>query len=568
MLNPRKTVDLIISTLRHKENLGDPFALRSIAEDYATLCADVVARLDQCKTLLANRDEFGAWTLLATPPELFELIEILGFAQLGEWRELCLKNALPVAAEFDAYTIEKLEKLYSSKYIKNISENHFLYAAYRRAMRLKNEDDAFRSLNAIVRANPHDTTSRTAYRAIEDKQQRKLIAKLKEKLDVVTANETPENITAALDALAEIEQTIWQDPPVSKTLDAGRALAEKVELAEALETARKFLDNANSLAADGHHIVAESYLVEFDALAKKHAFVLSPAEQAKLQTLRETLASAAAHRAKVEKQRKVVAALETELARQESLLSVHTRKIPVLEKDQTTVVHLWKELETLAIPVTEQLHNRYQKVIENTDIEISRKRRNRVISIVAAILLGISATGAGAFYLYETNEITKLAQKCAEAPKSNSVPVAEGILALAEKHPRRAATATVAPALAQLREWVARNKQLFATYTAQKTTAGDAINKVTPDASFEVVSTAETAFSTLDAAFKKLAANYQKSEELPLADLRVAWDGKRATWETEMHNRFAAKIQHHEQRINYAKKESTYLKSIEKDGEK
>ena len=151
-------IDKLIARIRGQLEIGTPdLEARTLASEYSALCQRARERLEQCNTLIRNGNDFAAFQIAETEPDLLTLCSQLSFADSERWHTLCRERGLPSGFILDEQHILAVEGLYG----KSIGENHPLYREYREAMRTRDEDRALNVLRSIVRINPEDPTARS-----------------------------------------------------------------------------------------------------------------------------------------------------------------------------------------------------------------------------------------------------------------------------------------------------------------------------------------------------------------------------------------------------------------------
>ena len=151
-------IDKLIARIRGQLEIGTPdLEARTLASEYSALCQRARERLEQCNTLIRNGNDYAAFQIAETEPDLLTLCSQLSFADSERWHNLCRERGLPSGFILDEQHVLAVEGLYG----KSIGENHPLYREYREAMRTRDEDRALNVLRSIVRINPEDPTARS-----------------------------------------------------------------------------------------------------------------------------------------------------------------------------------------------------------------------------------------------------------------------------------------------------------------------------------------------------------------------------------------------------------------------
>jgi len=167
--------DRLIARIRGQLELGTPdLEARSLAGEYAALCARARERLEQCAALLRGGQEHAAFQVAESEPDLLGLCGQLSFAESERWHALCRERGLPTGFPLDDQQVLAVEGLYG----KEIGENHPLYRDYRDAMRTRQEDRALTVLRSIVRINPNDPNARSELQRLSTKFLRESVGKV------------------------------------------------------------------------------------------------------------------------------------------------------------------------------------------------------------------------------------------------------------------------------------------------------------------------------------------------------------------------------------------------------
>ncbi|NBX34956.1 hypothetical protein EBR16_06310, partial [bacterium] len=168
-------LDRLIARIRGQLELGTPdLEARSLAGEYANLCARARERLEQCAALIRGGQEHAAFQVAESEPDLLGLCAQLSFAESERWHALCRERGLPTGFPLDDQHVVALEGLYG----KEIGENHPLYRDYREAMRSRQEDRALTILRSIVRINPNDPNARSELERLSTKFLRESLGKV------------------------------------------------------------------------------------------------------------------------------------------------------------------------------------------------------------------------------------------------------------------------------------------------------------------------------------------------------------------------------------------------------
>ena len=107
--------------------------------------------------MLKAGDHHQAIQLAEAQPNLLDCVTALEFRDADRWRAYCQQHGLPVADKIDARSVHALNECYAQ----GIPTDHPLYAAYRKAALSRDDEEALKTLQSIVRLNPSDKSSTT-----------------------------------------------------------------------------------------------------------------------------------------------------------------------------------------------------------------------------------------------------------------------------------------------------------------------------------------------------------------------------------------------------------------------
>lgn len=165
----------LIARIRLQLELGTPdLESRSLASEYASLCARARERLEQCATLIGAGDDHAAFQAAEADPDLLGLCAHLSFADADRWHGFCREHGLPAGFPLDDRHLMAVEGLYG----RAIGESHPLYRDYREAIRRRDEERALEVLRSIVRINPDDPNARQELTRLSAKFLRESLVKV------------------------------------------------------------------------------------------------------------------------------------------------------------------------------------------------------------------------------------------------------------------------------------------------------------------------------------------------------------------------------------------------------
>jgi hypothetical protein len=342
-----------------------------LAGDYAAACHAANLRLQQCEAMLKAGDRHQAIQLAETAPNLLDLITVLEFRNSGDWRAFCQQNALPVADRIDARPVHVLNDCYGQ----GISTDHPLYAAYRKAVLNRNDEEALKALQSITRLNPADTNAASELVRLDAKV---LAARLATLAGVLSGGDTA-LVVAAIETIEALgfktrpEGEVWCQ---AGTVRCGYLLVE----AARLKAACQWMD-------------ALAILDFIRRLQGELQLELTVAAVSQLEVL-ESWA-----RGEQEKDRKECEfrALLVELhsrvqQSEEKDTSARYVELPELRDDFESLHKVWRALADFTRPIPDDATTAFRKRSALLEVEIARRtalrRRTILASSAAALMVG------------------------------------------------------------------------------------------------------------------------------------------------------------------------------------
>ncbi len=257
----------IQSILDGKANASDA-QLRAIASEYMRICQNAERKLLHCASLIRAGRDYAAFQVAETQPMLLETLNELIFSRLDDWRNFCSIHSLPCPSSFDENQIALTKALYT----REISQNHPLYRDYRRAMRMRNYEEALAIISTIVKVNG---TNSEAKSELEKLSKRIATQKFKEAKEALQKGDSASAIQIA-SQIREYADDIftndldWQD--LSSKIDDYEREKATLRISEILESLRE-----PEIADDYRKILA--FAAEIDVLTNKFELELKETEQ-------------------------------------------------------------------------------------------------------------------------------------------------------------------------------------------------------------------------------------------------------------------------------------------------
>ena len=374
---------------------GDPAMAPKLAEDYQAACSSVALRLEQCRSMIEAGAGVQAIQLAETPPSLLDLVTVLEFRQVDEWRQFCQKRNLPTAEKLAARDVAVLNDCYS----RGISPQHPVYAAYREATLGRNDDAALVALKSIARLNPSDTNA------------------------VAELNRLDAKLLAA--RMARLDSLLNADPEAAlRELDSIEAFGFKSELSgeiyrrAQLARSRQLLAEAESLLDKGALAELVTLLDLLAQLRSDHGLAWPPDWEDRVRALQAWCQTEAAARQRDEDYRGALAGVnEFILLSEERDTRARKVAVPELKQDLEELCRRYRQAESFSRPIPDGLVQRFRKRTGLLQQKIQRLTRVRVGLVAAAagglfLLLAIMAL---AFLgLQRTNALTAEMKKATE----------------------------------------------------------------------------------------------------------------------------------------------------------
>lgn len=370
-------IDRLIARIRGQLELGNPdLEARSLAGEYAALCARARERLEQCAGLIRGGQEHAAFQVAESEPDLLGLCAQLSFAESERWHALCRERGLPTGFPLDDQQVIAVGGLYG----KEIGENHPLYRDYREAMRTRQEDRALTILRSIVRINPADPNARSELDRLSAKF-------LRESLGKVTALFAADRAEEAVALMKRMELFGASGLAGEEQWEASLRARRDWLRAKAAEQIAQAADEAAKARAGDHWEACASALGRARSLERDHQVNL-PAPLAK--TLAELEGWAGELAATAEAEAALRAGVESLTTEWRNLQQEAARG----SSPATLVARLGNWLER-AIPLADRLPDGLIRDARTLRQLTRRRLSRRYALLTAALVLAVLGIGAG-----------------------------------------------------------------------------------------------------------------------------------------------------------------------------
>jgi len=350
---------------------GNPDIAPKLAGDYAAACHAANLRLQQCEAMIKAGDRHQAIQLAETAPNLLDLITVLEFRSADDWRTFCQQNALPMAERIDARSVHVLNDCYAQ----GITTDHPLYAAYRKAVLNRNDEEALKTLQSITRLNPADGNAASELARLDAKV---LAARLENLGDVLDGGDTA-IVVAAVETIEALgfktrpEGEVWCK---AQTIRCGFLLEE----AARLKAASQWMDALVKL--DFIRRLQNEFKLELPTAAMKQLEALESwvrGEQEKDRKEREF--------------RSLLAELHFRVQQSEEKdTSARYVVLPELRDDFEALHKVWRSLTDFTRPIPDDATAAFRKRSALLEAEIARRtairRRTILVSSAAALIVG------------------------------------------------------------------------------------------------------------------------------------------------------------------------------------
>jgi hypothetical protein len=421
---------------------GGPDAPR-ISESYAAARHAVNIRLQQCEAMIRANDRHQAIQLAETEPNLLEFIKLLEFANSENWRSFCQQNSLAIPERIDAEAIKSLKQCYAQ----GISTDHPLYAAFRKAALMRNDEEALNTLRSITRLNPTDSNAAAELTRLDAKV-------LAAKLDHL--NGTAQGSDAALVATeteaieaygfkTRPEGDVWRKANLIRCgvlLDQAAAAKAAAQWREVLAKA----ELARRLQKDLSLEFSANQLQQLEALEK-----WGKAEQEK------------------DRQNREFAALLSHLQQrihesEEKDTSARYVELPEMRADFEALHKVWRALTDFTRPIPEDATAAFRKRSGLLEGEIARRmavrRRLLVAGVSSVLLVGVIA----AWFILGQIKAAQRARELESAISHRQTHTAENLLDDVQKNKRLLSSTKVRIAVADTQSFLGKEHELLSNF--------------------------------------------------------------------------------------------------------
>ena len=339
-----------------------------LAGDYAAACHAANLRLQQCEGMIKAGDRHQAIQLAETAPNLLDLITVLEFRNADDWRSFCQQNSLPVAERIDARSVHELNECYAL----GITTDHPLYAAYRKAVLNRNDEEALKALQSITRLNPTDGNAASELARLDAKV---LTAQITHLGHLITGGDAG-TVVAAIEAIEAFgftnrpEGEVWGKAEIIR---CGWVIAAAAQM---------------KAAAQWREVLAKLDFVQH--LQKGFKLELPGAVLQQMATLQTWARGEQEKDGKEREFQALLAELRLRIHQSEEKdTAARYVKLPELRDDSESLHKVWRSLTDFTRPIPEEIAAAFRKRSGLLDAEIARRTAIRLRTILASSAVAV-----------------------------------------------------------------------------------------------------------------------------------------------------------------------------------
>lgn len=425
---------------------GNPDIAPKLAGDYSAACHAANLRLQQCEAMIKAGDRHQAIQLAETVPNLLDLITVLEFRNADDWRGFCQQNALPVAERIDARSVHALNDCYAQ----GITTDHPLYAAYRKAVLNRNDEEALKALQSIARLNPTDANAASELARLDAK----VLAARLEHLGGMLNGSEPALIVAAIET---IEGFGFKTQPEGEAWCKAAIVRCGVLLEQAtkLKTASQWMDALGKL--DFIRRLQTELKLELSAADIKQVEILETwarGEQEKDRKNREFGALLAELHYRVQQS-------------EEKDTSARYVKLPELRDDYEALHKVWRSLTEFTRPIPEDATASFRKRSALLESEIARRTAIRRHTILVSSAVALVVGGVIVWFVLGQMKARDFAEQLQAAVSQRQARAAEHLLErIRTSEKRLLSVGGVNAAVASAESFVTKERGLLANFEA------------------------------------------------------------------------------------------------------
>jgi len=423
---------------------GNPDIAPKLAGDYAAACHAANLRLQQCEAMIKASDRHQAIQLTETAPNLLDLITVLEFRNADDWRDFCQQNALPVPERIDARSVHALNDCYAQ----GITTDHPLYAAYRKAVLNRNDEEALKTLQSIAHLNPTDANATSELARLDAK----VLATRLDHLGGMLKGSDSALIVAAMEA---IEAFGFKNQPEGEAWCNAATVrcSFLLEQAEKLKAASQWMDA----------------LTKLDFVRRQQAdlkLVLPASEIRRLEAL-ETWAQGEQEK---DRKNREFGALLAELhyrvqQSEEKDTSARYVRLPELRDDFEALHKVWRSLTDFTRPVPEDATAAFRKRSALLDAEIARRTAIRRRTLFASSAVALLVGGVIVWFMLGQIKAREFAEQLQVAVSQRQARAAEHLLERIQTSEKRLlSVGSVNAAVASAESFVTKERGLLANF--------------------------------------------------------------------------------------------------------
>lgn len=428
------------------QNGGSSDIAAKIAGDFAAVCHSASVRLQQCEAMIKAGDRHQAIQLAETPPSLLDLVTVLEFRNADEWRSYCQKNALAVAGRIDGRAVQELNNCYAQ----GISTDHPLYAAYRKAVLSRNDEEALKALQSITKLNPNDSNGASELARLDA---RVLALKIENLGKLLNAGDSA-LVVAAIEAVeafgfkAKPDGEIWRK-------------AQAIRCVTLIDEAAK-----QKTASQWEEVLAK---LDFIHRLQKEFSLDIPGSALKTMAQLEVWGRDEFEKDKRDKEFKgFLSELRQRIQQSEEKdTSARYVELPELKQDSEGLHKVWRSLADFTRAIPEDLTAAFQKRIGLIDAEIARRSAIRLRLILAGAAATVIVAGIIIWLTADHLKAGDIEKQLRAAVSEKQVHAASQMIdRLKTTDKRLLGAGAVNAALASAETFVAEQKELLGNFNA------------------------------------------------------------------------------------------------------
>lgn len=342
--------------------------LTDLATTYAAFCRQANVRLRQCADCLRRGLRTEAIAHAEVDPDLLDLVAALDLPSLTDWNTVCASNDLEMAPELPLEVAEELNKAYvAQEPVKELLRQVRLMALGRAPIR-----DRLAALRVLAQKDPTTPQVEEDIREFE-------AARLQEIDPEVGRAFEAEDIGRLQTLVRELSDQRWRRPEASVLLSRITRQARDLQIKKGLGVLESLLNELHAAHAAFAYEECRSLLNKWDRIVQDNQLTV-PADLSEQVRPVQTYVEQVEEEAQTEQMfRDACSALSNSLL-DDAPNASDLRK-------------LYGDARSFDLPLPEDLERQYR--IKVDELDLTRRRRSRVLFSGAAVLVLLLAGGVG-----------------------------------------------------------------------------------------------------------------------------------------------------------------------------